>query len=122
MSQVRGFNGNKERELVVVAYALYAVGLFGLMLPSVLALVLNYQRRNRSGSCYGSHHRWMIRTFWWGMFWGVVGLLLFFVLVGYAVFVGLTVWWVYRVIRGALALADEEPMPPSALQMTKIVS
>jgi len=118
MSQVRPFDSNKERELVVVAYALYAVGLFGLLLPSVFALVLNYQRRDRSGPCYGSHHRWMIRTFWWGIFWGVLGLLLFFVLIGYVVLVGLSVWWVYRVIRGALALADEEPMPPSALQIT----
>lgn len=119
MRQVREFDSNRERELVVVAYALYAVGLFGLLLPSVLALALNYQRRDRSGPCYGSHHRWMIRTFWWGVFWGAIGLLLFFVLVGYAVLVVLSVWWVYRVIRGALALADEEPMPPSSLQIAK---
>lgn len=122
MSQVREFDGNRERELVVVAYALYAVGLFGLLLPSVLALILNYQRRDRSGPCYGSHHRWMIRTFWWGIFWGALGLVLFFVLVGYAVLVALSIWWVYRVIRGALALADEEPMPPSPLQITNITN
>ncbi len=118
MSQVHEFDGNRERQLVVVAYALYAVGLFGLLLPSVLALILNYQRRDRSGPCYGSHHRWMIRTFWWGIFWGILGLLLFFVLVGYVVLVALGIWWVYRVIRGALALADEEPMPAASLQIT----
>jgi len=119
MAMVREFDGNREREFVVIAYALYAIGLFGLLLPSLLALALNYQRRDRSGSCYGSHHRWMIRTFWWGIFWGSVGLVLFFVLVGYAVLVAVSVWWVYRVIRGALALADEEPMPLSSLQITK---
>lgn len=119
MTQVREFDGNREREFVVASYALYAVGLFGFLLPSALALILNYRRRDRSGPCYGSHHRWMIRTFWWGLFWGILSLLLFFVVVGYAALVGVSVWWVYRVIRGAVALADEQSMPDSPLQITK---
>lgn len=119
MSQVREFDSNRERELVVVAYALYAVGLFGFLLPSFLGLVLNYQRRNRSGVCYGSHHRWMIRTFWWSVFWGALGFLLFFLVIGYAVLVAVSIWWVYRVIRGAVALADEQAMPQASLEITK---
>ncbi len=115
---VRPFDENRERELVVVAYALYVVGFFGMLAPSVLALGLNYWRRDRSGSCYGSHHRWMIRTVWWGLLWMSAGLFLFFALLGYVVLVVVSVWWVYRVIRGALALADEQPMPLSALQIT----
>ncbi|WP_298137229.1 hypothetical protein [Acidiferrobacter sp.] len=113
---VRPFNGNRERELVVVAYALYVVGFFGMLAPSVLALGLNYWRRDRSGSCYGSHHRWMIRTFWWGMLWAAIGFFLFFAVIGYVLLVIVSVWWVYRVIRGVLALADEQAMPLSLLR------
>ena len=115
---VRPFDGNRERELVVVAYALYVVGFFGMLAPSLLALGLNYWRRDRSGSCYGSHHRWMIRTFWWGVLWAAAGLFLFFALLGYAVLIVVSIWWVYRLIRGVLALVDEEAMPPSPLQVT----
>ncbi len=119
VTYVREIDGNRERELVVIAYALYAVGFFGMLLPSILALILNYQRRDKSGPYYGSHHRWMIRTFWWGILWGALSLLLLFVVVGYAILVALSIWWVYRLIRGALALADDEPMPPSSLQVTR---
>ncbi len=115
---VQPFDGNRERELVVVAYALYVVGFFGMLAPSVLALGLNYWRRDRSGSCYGSHHRWMIRTFWWGLLWAAASLLLLFALVSYIALIVVSVWWVYRVIRGVLALVDEQSMPPSPLQVT----
>lgn len=106
------FDESKERQLLVIAYALYALGLFGFLLPSIAALILNYQRQNCSGACYGSHHRWLIRTFWWGLLWTIIGFILLFVLIGYFVLFGAAVWWVYRLIRGVLALSDEEAMPP----------
>lgn len=58
-----------------------------------------------------THHVWLKRTF-------IAALLLCLVAIGtvnygpgYAVAVGTAAWWVYRVVRGAAALAAGRPLP-----------
>ena len=49
-----------------VAYALQATGAFGFFLGPLIGLVISYVRRDADGAGYlASHHRWLIRTFWW---------------------------------------------------------
>ena len=49
-----------------VAYALQATGAFGFFLGPLTGLVISYVRRDADGAGYlASHHRWLIRTFWW---------------------------------------------------------
>jgi uncharacterized membrane protein len=49
-----------------VAYALQATGVFGFFLGPLIALIESYVRRDADGAGYlASHHRWLIRTFWW---------------------------------------------------------
>jgi uncharacterized membrane protein len=53
-----------------VAYALQATGAFGFVLGPLIALVVSYVRRNAADAGYvASHHRWLIRTFWWTLAW-----------------------------------------------------
>ena len=47
-----------------------------------------------------------IRTFWWGLLWGVIGAVLLLVLVGYLVLVADAVWIIYRIVKGWLRLAE----------------
>jgi len=99
--------------LLHIAGLLLSAGLF-----SVVALIVNYIKRDSArGTIYESHMNWMIRTFWWTLFWMIViaipaalltvvtfGLLSFlFVLPG--------VWFLYRMIKGILRLNDGMPMP-----------
>jgi uncharacterized membrane protein len=53
-----------------VSYALQATGVFGFLLGPLVGLIINYARRDAEGAGFiGSHHRWLIRTFWWtGLF------------------------------------------------------
>ena len=87
------------------------VGSFLLGWPSILAVILNYVKRNDvRGTWLESHFRWQIRTFWFGALW--VGLCVAFVIVtlGIGIVVAwlplliVTIWFVYRVVRGWLAL------------------
>jgi uncharacterized membrane protein len=94
--------------LIVTAF------LFGW--PSILAVILNYVKRSDvRGTWLDSHFSWQIRTFWYSLLWLVVGLVLFVTVVGIPV--AYVIWWVtgiwvlYRIIRGALALSSEKPMP-----------
>lgn len=95
--------------------------LFGL--PSIVAVIMNYARRNEArGTWLETHFDWQIRTFWFALLWIAVTLLVgapltliiigaFVVIAGFSV-VGL--WVIYRVARGWLALRDRQPMPQLA--------
>ena len=99
-----------ERTVVLIAYALH---LFGAIagLTSIVGLILNYVRRYQYGEPFTSHHRWMIRSFWWALFWIVIGVITSFILIGYAICFVAWVWYIYRHVRGLIALTNGEPMP-----------
>ena len=66
----------KERSLKTIAtvvYALQAAGFF-IGLTWIVAIVLNYiKKEDVAGTWLESHFRWQIRTFWFGLLWGVLG-------------------------------------------------
>lgn len=80
--------------------------------PSIIAVIINYVKRNEvRGTFLDSHFSWQIRTFWWSLLWLVIGGVLTVVLVGWAI-LGLTgLWILYRIIRGWLALVSRKAMP-----------
>jgi uncharacterized membrane protein len=91
--------------------------LFGV--PSIIAVVMNYLRRDDArGTWLESHFSWQLRTFWFALFWVVLifllSLPLFLVLVGFLTFpVGIIIvgiWVIYRVARGWLKLKDGRPV------------
>jgi uncharacterized membrane protein len=87
--------------------------------PSIIAVIMNYVRRDEARGTYlESHFGWQLRTFWWAVTW-LVGIFvlsapLMLVLVGFLTFgVGaaiLGVWIIYRVARGWLRLKDGQPI------------
>jgi uncharacterized membrane protein len=75
-------------------------------------VVMNYVKKDEvAGTWLESHFRWQIRTFWFGLLWGVVGGLLAIVVVGFAVLFAAAVWIIYRIVKGWLNLNDNKPMP-----------
>jgi uncharacterized membrane protein len=99
------------RQLTMVTYILYAVSaLVGI--TAIVAIVINYVKRDAvRGTLYESHFTWQIRTFWWGLLWGVIGFATVWLLVGFAVLLANSVWLIYRVVRGFLNWNDSKPMP-----------
>jgi uncharacterized membrane protein len=119
--------------LTHILYALHAAGLaigaFGAATvvgsflfgwPSLIAVIVNYVRRNDvRGTWLESHFRWQIRTFWFALLGTtvvlVIGLPTTLVLIGFGIlalgFFSLGVWTVYRVARGWLRLTRREAMP-----------
>jgi uncharacterized membrane protein len=91
-------------------------GKFVFGLPSVIAVIMNYLRRNEArGTFLESHFSWQIRTFWFALLWVgatiIISLPLMLAL-GFG-FITLAigmlatgVWVIYRIARGWLALRD----------------
>ncbi|MEI7447356.1 MAG: hypothetical protein WCK28_20890 [Burkholderiales bacterium] len=107
------------KKVCLMDYALHIVGvLFSAGLLSVIALIVNYIKRDDArGTIYESHMNWMIRTFWWTVFWVVVSfvpaVVLTIVSFGLLSFLFLVplIWFLYRMIKGVLWLNDGRPMP-----------
>jgi uncharacterized membrane protein len=100
-----------ERQLVFGAYVLHVIGPFTAFLLTIVAVVINYLKRDETSPLVASHHRWMIRTFWWGVLWYAISLVLCLVVIGFVLVAVVTIWWIYRHVRGLLALAEQKPMP-----------
>jgi uncharacterized membrane protein len=99
------------RTLTMVVYALQAAGFF-IGLTWIVAVIVNYVKREEvAGTWLESHFTWQIRTFWFGLLWGVVGGILTLVLVGILVLLAAGIWVIYRIVKGWLNLNDGKPMP-----------
>jgi len=84
--------------------------------PSIIAVIINYAKRDETRGTYlESHFRWQIRTFWFALLWVIIAMLLALTFIGIPV--ALVVAWVaglwvlYRIARGLLRLLDDKPMP-----------
>ena len=103
----------KQRELktlATVVYVLQAIGFFN-GITWIVGVVINYvKREDAAGSWLESHFTWQIRTFWWGLVWGVVGAILCLVFIGFFVLGANAIWIIYRIIKGALALNEGKPL------------
>jgi uncharacterized membrane protein len=99
--------------------AAFVVTAFIFGLPSIVAVIMNYARRNEvRGTFLESHFRWQIRTFWFALLWCVViaavAVPLMVMLVGFFILplsiALLGIWVIYRVARGWLRLKEGLPM------------
>ena len=99
-----------KKTLAAVVYALQAAGFF-IGITWIAAVVINYVKKEEvAGTWLESHVRWQIRTFWFGLLWGVVGGILLIVFVGAVILFADAIWIIYRIVKGWLNLNDNRPM------------
>ena len=105
-----GTSVEANRTLVFVAYVLHLVGAIAGV-TSIIGLIINYMKRGQGGDAFDSHHSWMISSFWWGLLWVVIGLITILILVGWVILFLAWLWYIYRHVRGLIALVNGEEMP-----------
>lgn len=103
---------DSERTTLLIAYILQAVSPFTGFLASLISLVISYIKVSETRNGYiRSHHRYLIRTFWWTLLWGIVFGILCWVLIGFPLLLGLYIWWIYRLVKGFIAYSERRDMP-----------
>lgn len=101
---------DSARTIATVVYALQAAAVF-MGITALVAVIINYVKRpDVTDTWLESHFRWQIRTFWFGLLWGLIGFVTGVIVIGYFVWLALLVWWIYRVVKGWLYLADGKPL------------
>ena len=93
------------------------VGAFLIGWPSIIAVILNYVKRSEvRGTWLESHFRWQIRTFWYGLLWVALCMLVVVLTLGIGLLfvwfpIGVvSLWFIYRIVRGWLALREGRAM------------
>ena len=101
------------RTIVIASYALQAAGFITGGLGNLVAVILAYVKRDDArGTQYEEHLRWQINTFWVGLIGCALGILTWIILIGFVIFFATTVWLIYRIIKGWLALHEGKPLYP----------
>lgn len=100
-----------------LSYILHLVVAVAVLIPSAqpslvllaVALVIDLVKRgDAAGNWQASHFSWRIRTVLWAGFWYLATLPLFllFLLPGMFAWLVISVWFLYRIVRGMVAMSD----------------
>ncbi len=105
-----------------ISYALHAIVAVGAVLPgfqpSILLLIAAFildmvKKGDAHGTWQESHFSWRIRSVIWAgiLYLVTIPLWVLFVLPGWVAWAAISIWFLYRVVRGWMALSDRRPMP-----------
>ena len=87
-------------------YALYAASFLN-GLTAIIGVIIAYVKRDDArGSWQSSHFEWLIRTFWWGLLFMVLGGAASIVLIGFVIMFAAGVWLVWRIAKGWIRLGQ----------------
>ena len=101
----------ERKNLAFLVYILQGFGFVTGGLTWIAAMMVNYIKFDSvRGSWLETHFRWQLNTFWYALLWWVVGLISWLLLLGWLVWGILTLWAIYRVVKGALLLNDNKPI------------
>lgn len=115
----------RERSLKTVgtiSYLLHLIVAIGAVIPSfqpgvallIVAFIIDVVKKDdAAGTWQASHFSWRIRSVLWagGLYIATSWLWLLFLIPGWIAWGLISIWFLYRVIRGWLNLNGKQPMP-----------
>jgi uncharacterized membrane protein len=106
----------KERTMVKITYALFALSIFIQVLAIVACIIAYIKREDVKETYLATHYDWLIKTFWILLGVGVGCVLLMILSFGLGtglsvvLIIGAGIWYLYRVIKGFLKFNDALPI------------
>ena len=91
-------------------YILYLASLL-TGITALIGLVVAYALRGQAPEWEQSHYQFLIRTFWIGLLYSVIGILLTVILIGFLILLFVAIWLIVRCIQGLQLAARREPVP-----------
>ena len=103
-----------DRQMAVIVYIAYLAA-FAFPPLAIVGLVLAYVNRETAPDWLKSHYTFQIYTFWIGILFWFVSIMLFFVLIGFLLMFATMAWYVVRCALGInrLMLREAYPNPTS---------
>jgi uncharacterized membrane protein len=94
---------------VQLIYILYLVALV-VGITGLIGIVIAYMNRGKTGGWLETHYAWVIRTFWIGLLYGLISMLLMFIGIGFLLMLAVAIWLIVRCVIGLQALNRGEPI------------
>ena len=119
MTEIPARDLTGDTRIVHFLYLMHGLAPFTAWLLAIVAVVIGVAKRaDVNGTYLETHVSWLARTFWWGLVWiavsGLITLVLVITIVGILIWwlpwTILTIWYLYRVIKGWLRLNDGQPV------------
>ncbi len=117
----KGGNANMEglKTLGWVSYVLHLIVAIGAVLPAmqasivllIVAVVIDVIKRDEAaGTWQESHFSWRIRSVIWAaiLYIVTIPLWLLFIVPGWIAWILISLWFLYRIIRGMLAMSSDK--------------
>jgi len=74
-------------------------------------VILAYVWRREDRAAWAeSHYRYHIRTFWLGIAWAVIGVMLAIFGVGFLILLAIPIWFAVRAVKSLMAAQKNEPI------------
>jgi uncharacterized membrane protein len=90
----------------LIAYALMLAGLLTVVFWLVGGIWAMVKKSDTESSRFSDHYTNLISTFWWAIFWAILGGVLSLLFVGYIMLCILWLWALYRLIKGLAKLTS----------------
>jgi uncharacterized membrane protein len=98
-----------DNTLAVVVYLLYCGGYF-TGISALIGVIIAHTKVDDTNPVLRSHYQFQIRTFWIGLLYLAIGMLLFVVLIGIPILVWWFIWSLIRIIKGILLVTEHKPI------------
>jgi uncharacterized membrane protein len=80
---------------------------------ALAAIIVNYLKRREFASTWvATHIEWQIKTFWWTLLGSLIGWVLILVIIGFPILLAVSLWALYRIVKGWLALYEGRAVDP----------
>lgn len=100
-----GGNKGNVQLLYILYLASVVVGITGL-----IGVIMAYVSKDQAPDWLKTHYNFLIRTFWIGLVFCVIGTVLMIVLIGWFILLATLVWWIVRCVKGLSLLGRGEPV------------
>ena len=110
MNEVVNSPESPKAKNVKLIYILYLVN---IVVPfcGLVGLIMAYVNKADAPEWLQSHYQFIIRTFWIGLLYTVIGIILTFIVIGFLVILFALVWMIIRCVK-AMGLVDQgQPHP-----------
>jgi len=111
VSKTESPTNDKLRQMTLLIYLLQALGFLTGGLTAIAAIIINYMKREEvRGTWLESHFDWQIKTFWFGLLGGFIGMLTWVLFIGILIMLATTIWVIYRIVKGWMSFNEGKPM------------
>lgn len=95
-----------DTTMAMVVYALFLAS-FVVGFTGIIGLVIAYIYRGKGPQWLDEHYRYQIRTFWIGVVYGLICLVLALIGIGFLLMLVLAVWMIIRCVKGFKGLQEK---------------